>query len=73
MSFKLTVDGVTHTIDIVRRRPHLVVRIDGREHEIDALAIFLRDRSSGPAVFRDHEPLTTLDDIHRLLVPRTLF
>ncbi|BCH25335.1 acetyl-CoA carboxylase biotin carboxyl carrier protein subunit [Mesorhizobium sp. L-8-3] len=34
MAFKLTVDGHPHTIEIVRRRPHLVLRIDGREHEI---------------------------------------
>lgn len=36
MSFKLTVDGVEHSIEIVRRRPHLVVSIDGREHEVSA-------------------------------------
>jgi 3-methylcrotonyl-CoA carboxylase alpha subunit len=30
------VDGRTHTIDIVRRRPHLVVTVDGREHEVSA-------------------------------------
>jgi 3-methylcrotonyl-CoA carboxylase alpha subunit len=34
MAFKLTVDGQPHAIEIVRRRPHLVLRIDGREHEI---------------------------------------
>lgn len=34
MAFKLTIDGKAHEIDIVRRRPHLVVRIDGREHEV---------------------------------------
>lgn len=34
MVFKLTVDGQPHAIEIVRRRPHLVLRIDGREHEI---------------------------------------
>jgi biotin carboxyl carrier protein len=36
MTFKLLLDGNLHEIDIVRRRPHLVVRIDGREHEISA-------------------------------------
>lgn len=40
MSFKLTVDGVTHNVEIVRRRPHLVVRIDGREHEISSTGTF---------------------------------
>ena len=34
MAFKLTVDGRAHEVEIVRRRPHLVVRIDGREHEV---------------------------------------
>jgi biotin carboxyl carrier protein len=34
MAFKLTIDGRVHEVDIVRRRPHLVVRIDGREHEV---------------------------------------
>ena len=34
MAFKLTIDGKPHEVDIVRRRPHLVVRIDGREHEV---------------------------------------
>lgn len=46
MSFKLTVDGVTHTIDIVRRRPHLVIRIDGREHEISATGSFDEGRQT---------------------------
>lgn len=30
----LTVDGKPHQIVVVRRRPHLVVRIDEREHEV---------------------------------------
>lgn len=34
MTFKVVLDGTLHEIDIVRRRPHLVVRIDGREHEV---------------------------------------
>jgi biotin carboxyl carrier protein len=34
LAFKLTIDGKPHEVDIVRRRPHLVVRIDGREHEV---------------------------------------
>ncbi len=34
MAFKITVDGRAHEIEIVRRRPHLVVAIDGREHEV---------------------------------------
>ena len=34
MAFKLMVDGRSHEVEIVRRRPHLVVRIDGREHEV---------------------------------------
>jgi 3-methylcrotonyl-CoA carboxylase alpha subunit len=34
MAFKVMVDGRAHEVEIVRRRPHLVVRIDGREHEI---------------------------------------
>jgi hypothetical protein len=29
MALKLVLDGHLHEIDIVRRRPHLVVRIDG--------------------------------------------
>jgi len=34
MAFKLTVDGQPHAIEIIRRRPHLLLRIDGREHEV---------------------------------------
>lgn len=34
MSFLITLDGEPHEIEIVRRRPHLVVRIDGRDHEV---------------------------------------
>lgn len=38
MVFRLTLDGHTHEVTIVRRRPHLVISIDGREHEIDQVA-----------------------------------
>ncbi len=34
MSFKMRIGGNDHFIEILRRRPHLVVRIDGREHEV---------------------------------------
>lgn len=34
MALKLALDGRVHAIEIVRRRPHLVVRIDGREHAV---------------------------------------
>lgn len=34
MAFKLVLDSSPHEIDIVRRRPHLVMRIDGVEHEV---------------------------------------
>jgi 3-methylcrotonyl-CoA carboxylase alpha subunit len=36
MAFRLTVSGGAHTIEIIRRRPHLVLSIDGREHEVSA-------------------------------------
>lgn len=36
MAFELSLDGQGHEIEIVRRRPRLIVRIDGREHEISA-------------------------------------
>ena len=36
MALKLTFAGRVHILEIVRRRPHLVVSIDGREHEIAA-------------------------------------
>lgn len=34
MAFTLMVDGKSHRVEVVRRRPHLVVRVDGREHEV---------------------------------------
>ena len=34
MALTVTLNGSTHEVDIVRRRPHLVLRIDGREHSI---------------------------------------
>ena len=36
MAFLIFLDGVRHEIDVVRRRPHLVLRIDGREHVVEA-------------------------------------
>lgn len=35
MTFKLDLEGERHIVEIVRRRPHLVIRIDGREHEVN--------------------------------------
>ena len=40
MVFKLVLDGNLHEIDIVRRRPHLVLRIDGREHEVSGIGSY---------------------------------
>lgn len=37
MSFQLILDGEEHDVAIVRRRPHLVLRIDGIEHEFSEL------------------------------------
>jgi biotin carboxyl carrier protein len=37
MAFKIMIDERLHEIDIVRRRPHLVVRIDGREQELSTV------------------------------------
>ena len=34
MPLHLTLDGEKHAIEIVRRKPHLVLRVDGRIHEI---------------------------------------
>src|SRR5690606_11870283 len=34
MAFKLTLDGVTHDVTIRRRRPNLVLSINGKEHEV---------------------------------------
>ena len=34
MSFLITLDGEPHEIEIVRRKPCLIVRIDGREREV---------------------------------------
>ena len=36
MSFKINVDGSSHNVEIVARRPHLRLRIDDREYEISA-------------------------------------
>jgi len=34
MSLHLTLDGEKHSIEIIRRKPHLVLKVDGRIHEI---------------------------------------
>lgn len=36
MSFKISIDGSVHNIEIVARRPHLRLRIDDREYEVSA-------------------------------------
>lgn len=36
MSFSILLDGVSHRVDIVARRPHLTLRIDGRLYAIHA-------------------------------------
>jgi biotin carboxyl carrier protein len=40
MAFRLMVGGRAYEVDIVRRRPHLVLSIDGREHEVSATGEF---------------------------------
>lgn len=37
MGFQLILDGEEHDVAIVRRRPHLVLRIDGIEHEFSEI------------------------------------
>ena len=37
MAIKLTLDGKVHEVTIARRRPHLVLVIDGVEHEVSSL------------------------------------
>lgn len=55
MAVKLTLAGETHEIEIVRRRPHLVVRIDGRLHEVADLGA----TGAGPgAIAVDGEPVS---------------
>lgn len=34
MSLVLMIGDTAHAIEIVRRKPHLVLRVDGREHEV---------------------------------------
>jgi len=34
MSFKISLDGVPHMVEVVARRPHLRLRIEDREYEI---------------------------------------
>jgi len=46
MSLKLVLDGTIHEIDIVRRRPHLVVRIDGYEHEVSVTGSYGEGRQA---------------------------
>ena len=46
MAFKLVLDGTLHEIDIVRRRPHLVVRIDGHEHEVSVAGSYGEGRQT---------------------------
>jgi acetyl/propionyl-CoA carboxylase alpha subunit len=36
MAFKLRLDDRVHEIEITARRPHLVISVDGREHEVSA-------------------------------------
>jgi biotin carboxyl carrier protein len=36
MGFKLTLDGTEYELEIVCRSPHLVLRLDGQDHEISA-------------------------------------
>lgn len=38
MGFKLTIGGAVKEIEIVGRRPNLVLRVDGRLHEISGIA-----------------------------------
>lgn len=38
MAFKLTIGGAAKEIEIVSRRPNLVLRVDGRLHEVGAMA-----------------------------------
>lgn len=38
MGVKLTLNGAEYELDIVRRSPHLVLRLNGQEHEITAPA-----------------------------------
>jgi 3-methylcrotonyl-CoA carboxylase alpha subunit len=37
MAIKLTLDGNVHHVTIARRRPHLVLVIDGEEHEVSRM------------------------------------
>ncbi len=34
MAFRIVLDGIEREIDIIRRRPHLVLSINGREHVV---------------------------------------
>jgi biotin carboxyl carrier protein len=46
MAFRLVLDGTLHEIDIIRRRPHLVVRIDGYEHEVSVTGSYGEGRQA---------------------------
>lgn len=46
MAIKLILDEVEHELEIVRRRPHLVVRIDGRLHEVSSQGTGLDGRDT---------------------------
>ncbi len=46
MAFAIMLDGKPHEIDIVRRRPHLVLRIDGREHEVSVVGTYDEGRQT---------------------------
>ncbi len=46
MAFKLLLDGKPHEIEILRRRPHLVLKIDGREHEVSAAGSYAEGRQA---------------------------
>lgn len=35
MTFKLNLEGVSHLVEIVSRRPHLVVRVNGRDYQVE--------------------------------------
>ena len=53
MSFPLLLDGTRHEVEIIRRRPHLVLRISGRDYTVQD--------TGGPG---DGELLLTIDGHH---------
>jgi acetyl/propionyl-CoA carboxylase alpha subunit len=46
MGFKVSLDGQAHDIEIVGRRPRLIVRVDGREHDIGAFGDLESERNT---------------------------